>query len=165
MHKTIRSNMFGLFSIIRGNCSFSRKYITVGRVNRIMLIIYASLTGNIKRFVNKLGIRSLQITEEQMKPVNEPFILITNTLGFGEVPPNVSNFLKDNHHFLRGVAVSGNKVWGSNYGKAGDIICNQYGVPLLLKFELSGTNQDVETFMQEVGKLYARANSEMVEIK
>ncbi len=128
-----------------------------------MLIVYTSLTGNIKRFVNKLGIRSLQITENQR--VDEPFILITNTLGFGEVPENVSAFLKENNHFLRGVAVSGNRVWGSNFGKAGDIICNQYGVPLLLKFELSGTNQDVETFMQEVGKLDARTNSEMVKIK
>ncbi len=128
-----------------------------------MLIVYESLTGNVQRFIQKLNMRSLKITEGLR--VEEPYILVTYTVGFGEVPVSVSNFLEANHHYLRGVAASGNKVWGSNYGKAGILIAQSYDVPLLLKFELSGTKRDVETFMQGVEGIHARANTEMVEIK
>ncbi|MGM9922796.1 MAG: class Ib ribonucleoside-diphosphate reductase assembly flavoprotein NrdI [Bacillus sp. (in: firmicutes)] len=128
-----------------------------------MLIVYDSLTGNVQRFVNKIRSRSMKITGGLR--VKEPFILVTYTLGFGEVPESTADFLRDNNHYLQGVASSGNKVWGANFAKAGDRISNQYSVPLLLKFELSGTERDVEIFTQEVAILDERKNSEMVKIK
>lgn len=114
------------------------------------MIYYASLTGNVRRFVSKTGLAA-----EEIQPgltVTEPFVLVTYTIGFGEVPPKVSKFLETNGHLLRGVAVSGNRNWGDNYGRAGDIIAEQYGVPLLLKFELAGTENDVKTFVEKVVK-------------
>ncbi|MED4892459.1 MULTISPECIES: class Ib ribonucleoside-diphosphate reductase assembly flavoprotein NrdI [Heyndrickxia] len=114
------------------------------------MIYYASLTGNVRRFVSKTGLAA-----EEIQPgltVTEPFVLVTYTIGFGEVPPKVSKFLETNGHLLRGVAVSGNRNWGDNYGRAGDIIAEQYGVPLLLKFELAGTENDVKTFVKKVVK-------------
>lgn len=64
---------------------------------------------------------------------------------------------------MEGVASSGNRNWGANFGKAGELISKQFMVPLLLKFELSGTKRDVEIFEQEVAKINERTNSEMVE--
>lgn len=113
-----------------------------------MRIYYASLTGNVRRFIAKTGLTAEEISADTI--VDEPFILVTYTIGFGEVPDIVASFLQENPDYLRGVAVSGNRVWGANYGLAGDIISRTYRVPLLLKFELSGTSEDVQTFTERV---------------
>ncbi|WP_019241465.1 MULTISPECIES: class Ib ribonucleoside-diphosphate reductase assembly flavoprotein NrdI [Bacillus] len=125
-----------------------------------MLIVYDSLTGNVKRFIQKVESKAQKITEGLI--VKEPFILVTYTVGFGEVPKSTIDFLSNNYPFLQGVATSGNRVWGANFGKAGERISNKYLVPLLLKFELSGTKQDIEVFKQGVAQLDERTNSEMV---
>lgn len=57
-----------------------------------MLIAYDSKTGNVKRFINKLKLPAVQI-EEQMT-IEEPYVLITYTTGFGQIPERVSSFLK-----------------------------------------------------------------------
>lgn len=116
----------------------------------MMMVYYASLTGNVRRFVAKTGLAAEEIQPGLIASV--PFILVTYTVGFGGVPAKVSKFIEVNGHLLRGVAVSGNRNWGDNYGKAGDIIAEQYSVPLLLKFELAGTESDVETFVKRVVK-------------
>ncbi|MEH6945134.1 class Ib ribonucleoside-diphosphate reductase assembly flavoprotein NrdI [Bacillus sp. JJ722] len=125
-----------------------------------MLIVYDSLTGNVERFVNKLPKKNVKIIDGLR--VHEPFILVTYTIGFGGVPESTANFLEENYSYLQAVASSGNKVWGSNFGRAVDIISNQYLVPLILKFELSGTNRDLEVFTREVAILDERTNSKMV---
>ena len=111
-----------------------------------MKIVYASKTGNVRRFVQKLGVPASDVMSTDW--MTEPFILITYTIGFGEVPSEVAEFLADNHEFLRGVIASGDKVWGANYGKSGDIISREYGVPLIHKFEKAGMESDVQTVKQ-----------------
>lgn len=106
------------------------------------------MTGNVRRFIEKTSLIAEEITESTA--ANEPYILVTYTIGFGEVPSVITQFLRNNSEYLRGVAVSGNKVWGANYGRAGDIISREHRVPLLLKFELSGTADDVRTFTERV---------------
>lgn len=123
-----------------------------------MLIAYDSKTGNVKRFVTKLELPCIQLKEDLM--VNEKFILITYTIGFGEVPKNVMTFLEKNHQYLIGVASSGNRNWGNNFAVAADIIAAKYNVPIIHKFELSGTKKDVEIFLEEAKKIVA-ANSKM----
>ncbi|MNJ67594.1 ribonucleotide reductase stimulatory protein [compost metagenome] len=69
-------------------------------------------------------------------------------------------FLEDNGQLLQGVASSGNTNWGMRYGLAGDQVADKYSVPLLMKFELSGTKNDVERFKQEVNHIvYTNPNS------
>ncbi|MGG0797039.1 class Ib ribonucleoside-diphosphate reductase assembly flavoprotein NrdI [Brevibacillus laterosporus] len=113
-----------------------------------MLIVYDSKTGNVKRFVQKLDFRCIQISDDIV--INEPFILITYTTGFGQVPETTRQFLTQHSQWMKGVAASGNMNWGTRYGLAADQIAEQYNVPLVMKFELSGTKRDVETFKQEV---------------
>lgn len=114
-----------------------------------MLIAYDSKTGNVKRFVDKLeNMKCVRISTDVK--LNEPFILITYTTGFGQVPQSTQEFLEEHSHLLQGVAASGNMNWGTRYGLAADHISRQYSVPVLMKFELSGTKRDVDKFIREV---------------
>jgi protein involved in ribonucleotide reduction len=111
-----------------------------------MLIAYDSKTGNVRRFIEKMAWPSIQIDETMA--VDQSFVLITYTTGFGQVPPRVLSFLKQNHTHLKGVSASGNRNWGDGFAKSADTISNLYRVPVLSKFELSGTARDVEQFNQ-----------------
>ncbi|MEC2062612.1 class Ib ribonucleoside-diphosphate reductase assembly flavoprotein NrdI [Bacillus inaquosorum] len=127
-----------------------------------MIITYESKTGNVRRFVkalqHKLDIEAIEITDDTI--INQEFIHITYTIGFGEVPERTLSFIKKNKNKIRGVVVSGNKVWGDNYGLAGDKLSAKFHIPLLLKFELSGTKQDLEKIIQEV-KLIDKHNTKL----
>lgn len=118
-----------------------------------MLVVYESKTGNVKRFVNKLNMRAVPIDEQ--KQVYEPFVLVTYTTGFGQVPEKVELFLETNHDMLRGVSASGNRNWGQGFAKSADTIASKYDVPVILKFELSGTNQDTQHFVERVQAIEA----------
>ena len=62
------------------------------------------------------------------------------------MPKEVQSFLEVNHHNLHAVAASGNRNWGQNFAKAGRTISEKYHVPLLMKFEVQGSNKDVIEF-------------------
>lgn len=116
-----------------------------------MLIAYDSKTGNVKRFIAKLNMPAVQIDEKMT--VDEPFLLVTYTTGFGQIPERVAAFLKRNFHLMRGVAASGNRNWGANFARSADLIAEQYRVPVVYKFELSGTRQDILSFESEVNRV------------
>lgn len=88
------------------------------------------------------------------KAVLDPYVLVTYTDGFGEIPREVEAFLEMNHEGLIGVSASGNRNWGRNFAISADMIAAKYHVPVLLKFELSGTRRDVEKFIEGVRRLY-----------
>jgi protein involved in ribonucleotide reduction len=79
----------------------------------------------------------------------EPYVLVVPTYGGGPdtkaVPKQVIRFLNDerNRTFIRGVIAGGNTNFGEAYGLAGDIIAKKLNVPVLYKFELFGTPDDV----------------------
>ncbi|PGF18852.1 class Ib ribonucleoside-diphosphate reductase assembly flavoprotein NrdI, partial [Bacillus thuringiensis] len=85
--------------------------------------------------------------------LDEDFILITYTTGFGNVPERVLDFLERNNEKLKGVSASGNRNWGDMFGASADKISNKYEVPIVSKFELSGTNNDVEYFKERVREI------------
>ena len=116
-----------------------------------MLIVYDSKTGNVERFVRKLALRSLKIEEDTI--IQEPYILITYTTKFGEVPKSVSHFLERNYSYLAGVSASGNRNWGQFFAKSADVISNTYKVPVINKFEMFGNQQDVIDFLEGVYRL------------
>lgn len=113
-----------------------------------MLVVYDSLTGNVERFVSKLGMKSIKI--EPGLVVNEPYVLVTYTIGYGSVPKSTTDFLIRNESFIKGVAASGNKNWGQAFARSGTLISIAYKVPLILTFELGGNQQDVRTFIERV---------------
>ncbi|SUL91293.1 ribonucleotide reductase stimulatory protein [Staphylococcus carnosus] len=122
-----------------------------------MKVVYFSFTGNVRRFIARSGFENtLEITNDNCAEVriDEPYILVTSTIGFGEVPDVVQTFLRHNGTMIRGVVGSGNRNWGQNFAKASDTISKDYMVPLLMKFEVQGTKKDVEEFKDKVGHFY-----------
>lgn len=118
-----------------------------------MLIVYNSLTGNVRRFVDKLEMSSLEINPTL--EVKDKFVLITFTVGFGKVSNKVIEFLnyKDNYKNMIGVSSSGNRNWGDGFAKASDIISHLYNVPIVSRFELAGTQKDVDYFKKRIDEL------------
>lgn len=130
-----------------------------------MLIVYDSKTGNVKRFIKKLEEKDPKlfcIPVEEYHDELGPYHLITHTTKQGEVPEKTCELLyygmdsEENFVNLLSVSSSGNKNWGPNYAKAADVIENTSwlyhnpGIPILLKFELSGTDNDVETYLNKL---------------
>lgn len=117
----------------------------------MILLCYASLTGNIERFVKKIAYSYVyKIKYNEASLITNPFILITYTTGIGEIPIEITQFLTHHHHYLKGVIGSGNKNFGNNFAIASKKIAEQYHVPLLMTFELSGNTYDIQKFYQVI---------------
>ena len=108
-----------------------------------MKVVFASRTGNVQSIVDRLSVDALEISSGD-EAVSEPFLLITQTEGYGDVPMEVESFLNSNGDHLKGVIVSGDQGYGEAFCKAGDVIAEQYNVPCLYKVENDGTDEDIE---------------------
>lgn len=117
-----------------------------------MKVVFYSFSGNVRRFLDRTGLEDVhEITEETIEQkIEEPYILVTGTIGFGEVPEPVQYFLEHSGEYLRGVAASGNRNWGQNFAKGGRTVAKQYDVPLLMKFEVQGSDKEVIEFRDKV---------------
>lgn len=117
-----------------------------------LTIVYYTKTKQTEKFVSKLleaiDIQSIKIQDELI--VDTPFILLTPTYFFGEVPKEVTEFLHHNHNNLVAVMSSGNRNWGGNFAKSGETISKEYNVELIGKYELAGNNQDVERLVSYI---------------
>lgn len=129
------------------------------------LVYFSTKSGNTHRFVEKLGLPARRIPLNRDEPplrVTRPYILITPTYGGGSadgaVPKQVIQFLNDPHNrgLIRGVIAAGNTNFGTAYGLAGRIIADKCGVPLLYRFELLGTDEDVARVQQGVDAFWKR---------
>jgi len=116
------------------------------------LVYFSSVSGNTKRFVEKLGLPAHRIPlypKDDPLVVDEDFVLLVPTYGGGNgrgaVPKQVIKFLNDerNRRHIRGVISAGNTNFGEAYCLAGDIISAKCQVPHMYKFELFGTPRDV----------------------
>lgn len=115
-------------------------------------IYYDSKTGNVERFVNRLKLHREWIIQKiggDFKP-EHPGHLITYTTGFGEIPLSTLHFLEQNSNLIKSISSSGNKNWGPNYGLAAAKISDQFNLPLLMQFELSGTMTDIQQFIDNI---------------
>ena len=106
-----------------------------------MRIVYYSFTNNTQAFIEKYfeDYETMSIEEGS---VDCPFLLITPTYDFGQIPAAVEEWLDDNHQHMVGVVSNGNRNWGEMYARAGDLISDRYNVPLILKIELRGNEED-----------------------
>jgi len=123
------------------------------------LVYFSTRSGNTHRFMQALGLPASRIPLSRDAPglvIDTPFVLITPTYGGGgvkgAVPGPVIRFLNDkrNRQLMRGVIAAGNTNFGAGYCLAGRIIAEKCRVPLLHRFELFGTADDVATVYQGV---------------
>ncbi|MFA6889846.1 MAG: class Ib ribonucleoside-diphosphate reductase assembly flavoprotein NrdI, partial [Bacilli bacterium] len=105
-----------------------------------------SRTGNVAEFVKKIGTNNILEIKSGNELVQEKFVMVTYTDGYGDLPEEVEMFLENNSHYLVAVAASGDLSYGDAYAAAADVISDTYGVPIIAKFEFDGTDVDVATF-------------------
>lgn len=111
-----------------------------------VIVIYDSLTGQSERFAQKISETTINVLDYDGE--GDRLFLVTRSYNFGQIPEETLDFLNEYKDRVVGVAVSGNRNWGTNYGAAGDKIQQQFGIELVLKFEGSGFSKDVE-FVKE----------------
>jgi ribonucleoside-diphosphate reductase protein NrdI len=124
----------------------------------MLVIVYDSLTGMSKRVAQKLGYEYFDINSYTPQTVGEKVFLLTRSFNFGEIPHPTLNFLQQYANSVVGVAVTGNKNWGENFGAAGDKINALYNIPLVRKYEGLGFPEDIE-FMKTWLNNYTKQNS------
>jgi protein involved in ribonucleotide reduction len=122
-----------------------------------LLVYFSSVSNNTHRFVEKLDARAVRLpvhTGEEPPEIDEPFVLVAPTYGrpngSGAVPPQVVKFLnrETNRRHLLGVIGAGNTNFGTAFCLAADKIAAKCDVPVLYKFELMGTPEDVRKVNQ-----------------
>ncbi|NOH97373.1 class Ib ribonucleoside-diphosphate reductase assembly flavoprotein NrdI [Vibrio sp. 99-70-13A1] len=149
-----------------------------------MLVYYSSASGNTQRFIEQLKLPAIrlldstsgslpeiaklepEITKQQLEitklqpEITEPFVLVCPTYadGFGQgaVPKAVIQALNQQHirSLLRGVIASGNRNFGELFAHSGTVIAKKCNVPVLYRFELAGTPQDVQAVRQGLTKFW-----------
>lgn len=128
------------------------------------LIYFSSISGNTHRFVEKLGLPASRLPVTRLdEPVqaSQPYVLLTPTYGGGPetraVPKQVLSFLREpaNRVLCRGVIAAGNTNFGEAYCLAGKLIAQKLDVPLLFRFEVFGTPDDVAVVREGLAKFWA----------
>ena len=135
------------------------------------LVYFSSVSENTHRFVQKLGLSAIRIPvksgiEGPIK-VHEPYVLLLPTYGKGRgdsptldakgyVPKQVIAFLNNPHNrsLIRGVIGAGNTQFGAEYCFAGTLVSHKCRVPLLYRFEMMGTVEDVEAVRAELAEFW-----------
>lgn len=122
-----------------------------------MLIVYDSLTGLGKQFAEKLGYETCDVN---LLPANisQDIFLVTRSYNFGNAPSTTIEFLLDFKEQVCGLAVTGDSIWGKNYGKAGYLIQDEFKIPLIHVFERSGFPSDVDKVKEWIDKHIEETN-------
>jgi protein involved in ribonucleotide reduction len=128
------------------------------------VVYFSSVSENTKRFVDKLGVKTVRIplkTEEAAEFVHDKdSVLVVPTYGGGNeggtVPKQVIKFLNnpENRKHIKAVIAGGNTNFGDHFCRAGDIVADKLGVPVLYRFEITGTPEDVNEVKERLARLW-----------
>ena len=128
------------------------------------VVYFSSVSENTKRFVDKLGVKTVRIplkTEEAAEFVHDKdSVLVVPTYGGGNeggtVPKQVIKFLNnpENRKHIKAVIAGGNTNFGEHFCRAGDVVAQKLGVPVLYRFEITGTAEDVNEVKERLARLW-----------
>lgn len=118
-----------------------------------MIVYFSNVSNFTHRFVEKLEVPASRIPikaeEAGTFTISEPSTLILPTYGANGrdfVPKQVIRFLnqEQNRLLIDSVIGSGNINFLEDYCRGAEIVAEKLQVPLLYRFELAGTQDDVE---------------------
>lgn len=134
----------------------------------INVVYWSSKTGNTHYFCSNLPkdwniirLSNIGILERPLHE-NEPFFIIVPTYadndGKHAVPKAVINFVKTceadgSIKNLAGVVGTGNRNFGEYFGFAADVVSSRTQKPVIFKFELRGTPEEVTRCIQIMTKI------------
>jgi protein involved in ribonucleotide reduction len=128
------------------------------------VVYFSSVSENTKRFVDKLGVKTVRIplrTEEAAEFIHDKdSVLVLPTYGGGNeggtVPKQVIKFLNnpENRKHIKAVIAGGNTNFGDHFCRAGDVVAQKLGVPVLYRFEITGTPEDVNEVKERLARLW-----------
>ena len=128
------------------------------------VVYFSSVSENTKRFVDKLGVKTVRIplkTEDAAEFVHDKdSVLVVPTYGGGNeggtVPKQVIKFLNnpENRKHIKAVIAGGNPNFGAHFCRAGDVVAQKLGVPVLYRFEITGTPEDVNEVKERLARLW-----------
>jgi len=134
----------------------------------MIYLYYDSKTGNVERFINKViqitGWTAVKIQEDM--EIKEPGHLVTYTTNFGKVPAKSESFMDKQDKLIYSVTSSGNRNWGRNFAIAANKLADNFEIPIAMKFELSGTMEDINQFIDIIKNQYydSKRSSEKLDI-
>ena len=120
-----------------------------------MKVVFMSLTGQTRKFVNKLGFETMELTAgNPFQKMEEPFIIVAPTYD-KEVTDILVDFIETdrNRSYFKGVAGGGNLNFGKLFGFTAKDLSRDYGVPLLHLFEFQGNEKDIQILKEKVTEL------------
>lgn len=120
-----------------------------------MKIVFISLTGQTRKFVQKLDMDLLELTPTNpFISINEPFVIVTPTYE-KEATEILNDFLEtaDNKQHFKGVAGGGNLNFAQLFVFTAKDLAKEYHVPLLHTFEFQGNDEDVKKLKKAVNDL------------
>jgi protein involved in ribonucleotide reduction len=128
------------------------------------VVYFSSVSENTKRFVDKLGVKTVRIPlkpEEAAEFVhNQDSVLVVPTYGGGNeggtVPKQVIRFLNnpENRKHIKAVIAGGNTNFGDHFCRAGEVVAKKLGVPVMYRFEITGTPEDVNEVKERLARLW-----------
>lgn len=130
---------------------------------RELVVYWSSSSENTHRFVCRLPFERIRIPvgmKEEFPQVRRPYVLILPTYcdqhGNGGITKPVIHFLNDpdNRAGIRGVVAGGNSNFGRFFGHAARIISDKCGVPIIDRFEVMGTPQDISRITTGIETLW-----------
>lgn len=116
------------------------------------IVYFSNISENTHRFIETLkwegNVHRIPVKGEAEFENLKPYVIICPSYGTetnGHVPPQVRKFFtnKEYVNLCVGVIGSGNINFGPEFAAAGDVISKKLQVPLLYKFELAGTSEDI----------------------
>lgn len=120
-----------------------------------MLLVYMSLTGQTKKFINKFEYPNLELNPTNpFQEVKEDFILVAPTYE-KEVTDILWDFMGTgaNASYCKGVLGGGNRNFAELYCFTAKDIAEDFNVPLLHMFEFQGSKNDVQKLREEVARI------------
>lgn len=129
-----------------------------------MIVYFSNVSGFTHRFVEKLGLPASRIPINSVEAgsfrISEPSTLILPTYGANGrdfVPRQCIRFLnvEENRNLITSVIGSGNINFLDDFAKAADIVSAKLGVPVLHRFELAGTPEDIDIVHKELENIWA----------
>lgn len=120
------------------------------------MIVYMSLIGNTRKFVNKINHPNIEITLDNCLDVviDEPYILVTPTYA-EETTDILWDFLENetNRAHCKGVFGGGNRNFAELFCYTAKNLSKEFSIPLLHLFEFQGSPHDVSQLEKELMKI------------